>query len=361
MITIPITEINRFANYAMRLKTNNILPIYEYVKLECKDGVATFYKHNGHSFVVCEVSATFKKDQTVLIDEKTLFEFAHYCDSDTMTIKVTDKKIELLGVAKKRSCGTEPAIHYLAIQGKEGGDEFVFGSDVLSAMYSAKGHTKPPADKAVREWNCFVHITTANDKSVVGGFNGYTSFVQIFDEKLPKVVLDPEVVAIISKQSSVKYSTWGNYDVFEFSDIIFGFIKAESKPADFTSVVNNFKKAVPLFSIDKNHLVDFCTEVVSMNKSSIAPEVIINAETENGKIKLEFIGASDQECEDEVSVTGKVGKLEKYHFQPRYVLTTLKELSFKDIQISNLNGCFVLTCEEDKNYLGSMMSLTHNN
>ena len=72
MISIDVKQLKKFLSAAKNIKNRNIMPLLDYVKLECKGSVATLTKTNLDAFVVFEIEAAFDKDETILIDEHTL-------------------------------------------------------------------------------------------------------------------------------------------------------------------------------------------------------------------------------------------------------------------------------------------------
>lgn len=357
MITIPVSELKRFLSAAKNILPNNMLPIYDYVKLVCKDGKATLYKSNGHSYLICPISANFKEDAAILLEEATVAGFVNFCVGDNIEIKVAGKKVNFTDGVKKVSHQEENAGHYIAIN-EEKGERYVLGSDVLSAIYSAKAHVKQPVDKAIREWQCFVHVTKGDNVMVVGGFNGVTTYVQKFKEKLPTMVLEPSVIEVIGKQNAVTYSSVGNYDVFEINDMVYGFVKAEQKAQDYTSVLLNFKKAIKHFTFNKSDLTEFCQMVISIHsKSSIKPEVEI-AKGEGAKAKLSYYGLNEKQAHEEIDIED-YSDFETYKFQPSLVLLALKDVPHEKVMVTNLRGCFVLSTPEDESYLGCVMALSN--
>lgn len=355
---ILLEELKRFINAARHIKDTKILPIYSYVKLELTKEGAVFYKSNGHSFVVCPVKAEYKTPEVLIIEEKTLFGFVSFCSAETVTIKQKGNDIVISDGIKSVSCQAIPD-NYPAIQGKEEGDSFDLDSDVLEAMYSAKAHVLPANDKTYRPWNCFVHMTKVGEETVVAGFNGFTSFIQKFKQKLPSLIIEPDTISIISKLRLATYSSAGKYDLFDCGGITYGFIKPENKVADLNTVLENFGKAQKSFVVNRRKLVNFCEMVLDINNSNLQPEISIDGETKESTILLKYDGFTGQSAEETVYVEEKQDDVLKRAYNPKNLLLTLKDLTYDEVIVSMLGENLILSSTEEPNYLGSIMSFSH--
>jgi len=92
MITIPTSELQRFFSSSSDIVDTRMLPIYAYVKLVCSKNGSQLIKHNGNRFIVFDVEADFKKEQTLMIEAKPLFGFVKFCR--TKEIKITIETIK---------------------------------------------------------------------------------------------------------------------------------------------------------------------------------------------------------------------------------------------------------------------------
>lgn len=356
MITIPVSELKRFIGIARNIKSNNRLPIYSYVKLEVEKTSGTFYKSNGHSFVVCKIKLQAKSSQTILFDELSFFGFINQCEEEFAQITIEDKKAKMVCSDKKGSCQVVDD-HYPVIQERQDSDEsFVLSEDVLSGLALAKSHVLQEQDKAVRPWNCFVHLTKFKKDYYIAAFNGFTAYIQKFEGKLPLMVLDAETIAVISKRGSVTYSQAGNYDLFDFGDALYGFIKAEQQVVPMDKVLDNFSKAEKYFSIDRKKLVSFCEWAISISVSNIPPTVEIS-DNKNGSIQLNYEGMLGESAEEVVKVEDKKAGFKKLQFQPKNLLLSMRELSYDRVVIAHTHPTIVITTPEDESYTGAIIEV----
>jgi hypothetical protein len=355
MITIPVSEVKKFISAAKPIKDSKMLPIYAFVKLVCEGSKAVFYKINGNSFVVCHVEADFKKDETLLIEEKTLFGFTQFSGGKEIIITKDGEKVTLDDGSRTISCKTFPVSHFSDIQEKSGEDSYTLTDEVLSSLFIAKAHIMPPADEAMRAPASFVHMAEVSKKFYVTAWNGHILYMKECKDSLPTLSLDPETISVIYRFQLCTYSRCGNYDYFDGGVICYGFIKPECKTPDISKIVSNLKQDVT-FSMLRKPIVDFCEMVINVNGSSVPPEVSIEPSSKTIVLKFQDV-SGDQNAEESVPVTGKIGLEKEFLFQPKNMLTVLKDLGCETIRLSYVQRNLIITSEEEKGYSGSIMGL----
>jgi hypothetical protein len=359
MITISTKELKRFTSLATHIKNNGIIPIYGYVKIEAKGGVATMYKSNAQSFIVFPVDgAVCNKDETILVEEKVLFGFINTTSRQSVSISQDGKDGNIDdGKRPVKFIGIED--HYPVIQQKAADAvPYEFDLDVLSALSLAKQHTLPPQDKTIREWNTFVHISKCGDRTGIAGFNGFTWYFQTFKEKLPELVLDTDVIAIISKFQSAAYSQSGNYDIFECAGVTYGFIKPEVKPRELTKFMESLSKGEKKFKVVTKSITEYCESVLAMNNTSLTPDITVEP-MEGKKILLKHVGYGGVDIEEEVFIEEKDGDFDTHYFNPNYILLALKGIPFDEVEVSVLeNQGFVFSSPEEPHYLGGVVKMS---
>lgn len=355
MITINTNEIKKFISASKNIKDNRILPIYSYVKLVCSKKNATFYKSNGHSFLIFPIEAVFEKDITVLIEEKTLLGFINATSAKDITIEVKDGKIFISDGLKNVSCQSIPD-NYPAIQPLSNEDKKLLDTDVLQSLFLAKSHASIATDKQMRAWTSFVHIQKNKTKYFIAGLNGQTSYIHSYKGDYPELCLDLDVVSIISKFPALHYTSSGNYDCFDSGNLCYGFIKTEAKCPDLSTIVNRFKSDEH-FTVNRKRIVDFCEMVIDINDSNIPPEVAIS-DAGGGAISLKFSSISgNQTAEETIEVENKNFTVNEFVFQPKNMILLLKELDFVKINMAYTSHNFIISSPEEPNYIGSIMEL----
>lgn len=362
MATISTKEVKKFINAAKNIKSSNLLPIYSYVKLECNGDSASFCKSNGHSFVSCPVKAEFDKNVVFIIDERAFFGFVNKAEGDVITIedgsegKGEDKKEMICfsdGVKKGKSSKVDNV--FPLIESRTDEIETVFDSDVLTSIFLSKECVLVAVDKVMRIWNTFCHIMKINKNSYVVGSNGAISYFKKFKQNLPCLIIESDVADVITKFDSVSHCSVGNYDLFNCNNTTYGFIKSEMAVPDLTPIFDRLKSE-EYFVINRKKLLNFCETVVDMNSSSVAPEVSISNADKND-VMLEFNGIGGQALDEKVKVEKKNFELNPFVFQPKNMIVVLKDLGVEKIKLSYIQHNFLITSEEDKDYLGTIAEL----
>lgn len=355
MVKIATSELKKFFDYARPIKESRLLPIYQYVKLVCQGDSAILCKSNGHSFVVCQVKAEFKKNITLILEEKKLSGIAINDKKKEITISEEGNAILITdGSVKLRHQKQEDV--YPIIQPKTDNESTTFSTEILAALYVARNHGKPIDDPSVRPWMSYVHIAQVNKKSYIVGTNGMISFFKSFKEKLPSLCLDYETIAAIKQFSEVTYSRIGNYDYFESGIVSYGFIKSESTVPDFTPLLEKFKSNDYLI-VNKQSIIDFCQLVIRINSSFTQPEVMLTSDGKKG-IKLSFTGmADDESAEEPIKCKEKTFNPEDFLFIPDKMIIALKDIDSEMVKLSHIEYHFIFTTEDDKNYIGAIMQI----
>lgn len=360
MITISISELKRFLNNAANIKENRMLPILSYIKLECKGKSATLIKTSLHSFVIAEVEAEFKKDETILIEEQILAGAVNFSKGSELKISVVGKNVVMNDGFGDTKCQVQDIVNFPAVETNTEKEKIEISTDVIAALKLAKNHVLTVTDKDMRNWMSFVHIVEIGDKGYVVGANGQISYFKSFKVELPKISLDPDTVTVLAKYPSVNYSSNARYDYFQCLGITYGFIKTETACPNFEPILERFKSENS-FMLNTNDILLFCEKAISINTSSVPPEVSIE-DGGNGSLLLKFVGISDNESTmEKVKADGKTYEVEKILFQPRNLLTAVKDLGVDKIKVSKIHGNMVITSDEEKNYIGSVMELAKMN
>lgn len=357
MVTISISELKRFLNNAKSIKDNKIIPILSYIRLECNEKASTLTKTNLNSFVVTEIEADFKKNVIILIEEQTLSGCVNYSRGKEIKISISGKNVVLNDGFREVKCQhiTDP---FPSIESNTSDDKFEFNRDILSSLSVAKSHALAAADKSIREWKCFIHMLPINGKSHVVGVNGAVSYFKSFKGKLPKISIDPETVSIISNFPQVEYRSNDRYDFFSHLGTTYGFIKSETSCPQFETVLEKFKSENS-FVINRKELVGFCEMTVNINGSSVPPEVCLRDAGKEVLMTFDDI-SGNQSASETLNTDNKTFMLDDIFFLPKNMLIVLKELKADKIKISKIFGNMIISTDEEKDYLGSVMELAKN-
>lgn len=360
MISIPTSEVKRFLAVSTDIPDTKILPVYGYVKLVCKRSGSFFVKHNGHRFMVVDIEAEFKKEQTLLIEAKPLFGFVKFSRTLEITITPNGKSVKISDGEREISCQLTDDV-YPTIDDHAGIEKSELPDGLLDSLAIAKHHTLQSSDKVMRPWTCFVHIRKIEEKWYVIGTRGEVTYFKGFKEELPQISLDPEVVSVLLDLKPQSYYSVGSYDYFESLGILCGFIKPETKCSETTDkVLKNFKSS-DSFEISTRPVIDFCEMVNMVSESSVPSVIRFEGNTGNGdtSITAKFDDVSDNiKAEEKLSVQNKTFDFKECCFLPRNVLTVLKGAKKDKVKVSYAHFNFIITSDEP-DYIGAIMQLAN--
>lgn len=355
MILVKTSELKRFLPHSKNIRSRGILPILSFVKIECKDNRATITKTNLHSFVIFEIEAEFKQDETVLIEENVLEACANFSAGEYITITKKENAVTLDDGFKKLKSQYEDEKHFPSTN-IDSEQENSFDEEVISALSLAKNHVLSSSN-SVREWKCFVHSVKIGKKSFIVGISGAISYFRSFKQALPEFSLDPETVSIIGRFPDVNYMSGEKYDYFRWNGIVYGFIKAETGRPQLEKVFEQFTSEDSII-LPRRDLVNFCEMVnTSLNSSNLPPEVSISDDG-NGGIILKYVDVTGiEKASEKIKSRDKTFDVPEIIFQPKNLLTVMKDLDSDDVKISKIFGNMIITTSEEPNYTGTIMEL----
>jgi hypothetical protein len=353
MISIDIKQLKKFLSAAKNIKNRNILPICDYIKLECKGTVCTMTKTNLEAFVVCEVDAAFSKDETVLIDEHTLNSAVAYVNGNILNISVVGKKVFLKDGVGESWCSFEDPKIFPKIESNNDLKKTNLSTEIISALSIARNHTKQTSE--MTEWKCFVQVAKVGKKVLIGASNDFVMYLKFFDEDMPEMILSPDVINAISDLPYADVSSSEKFDFFDSVGVTYGFRQSVSVKPELNYL---WKKLEPKnsFSVCRKSLLKFCEKVIGMNKSSIVPEIYLKDEGED--LIMVFDGPIDsQGAQEVIKATNKTTSFPKTAFQPRFLITALKDLGTDTVSLTKHSGQILVTVDDDENYKGTIMEL----
>jgi len=355
MVTVSISELKKFLHNSKYIKDRKVLPILSYVKLQCVGERAALTKSNLNSFLITEIDAGFDEDCTILIEEQSLVGCVNFSRKDEVKISIQGKNVVLDDGETITKCQAADIKTFPSVEFPHDPKKYRLDAEVISSLTLAKNHTLSGGETGLRDWKYFVHIVEMNKKKCVVGANGPISYFRYFKGDLPKFSLDPDVVSIISKFPELEYYSSDRYDYFTCLDTTFAFVKAEIKLPELETVVSKFKSD-DSFVVDRKEVIRLCEAAIFMNSSALAPEVSLKEV--DGKLTLTFEdvsgGRGKRQFLDFENKTYSVGEI---MFQPKNMITALSSLDSDKVKISKIFGNMIITTDEDKNYIGSVMEL----
>lgn len=354
MIAIAVKEIKNFIDKCSPIPDNRILPVYSYIKLVCKNNRSYFIKHAGNRFVVLDVEAEFKKDITLMIETKPFFGYVKASKGEEIKISLEGNNIKLDNGYRPLTCQTIKDL-YPTIPDHSKSEKFEMSTEIKESLNIAKHHTLPSSDgDAMRPWMAFVHLRKINETFYVIGTRGEITYFQGFKETLPEISLEPETITAIKDFQSFSYYSVDNYDYFEFYNTLYGFIKPETKCSpQVEKVLENFHSEKK-FVVSRQPIVNFCELVMAVNTTAVAPQIKIEGNKEN-EITIRFNDIADNiKYDDALTVEEKTFYFDECLFNPKSILTVLKELKSEKITVMYSHRNFVITTDKE-NYMGAAM------
>lgn len=353
MISIDVKQLKKFLSAAKNIKNRNIMPLLDYVKLECKGAVATLTKTNLDAFVVFEIEAAFDKDETILIDEHTLNSSVSYANGNILNISVVGKKVFIDDGVGKNWCSYENATLFPKIESNDDLKKTTLSTEIISALSIARNHTKQTPE--MTEWQCFVQVAKVGKKILIGASNDFIMYLKFVDGDLPPMILSPEVINAIADLPYADVSSSEKFDFFESVGVTYAFRQSASVRPELNYL---WKKLIPenYFSVCRKSLLRFCEKVIGMNKSSIVPEVYLKDKGDD--LIMVFDGPIDsQGAEEIIKAKNKTTSFPKTIFQPRYLITALKDLDSDVVNVTKHSGQLLITVDDDEDYKGTIMEL----
>lgn len=358
MITIQTSQIKKFISASEGVSDSKMLPIYGYVKLVCRKDGSYLIKHNGHRFVVFDVDASFKEEQTIMIETKPLFGFVKFSRTENIMISPNGMNVKINDGERSISCQITKDL-YPSIPDHSKINKFELSTEVIESLAIAKTHSLASSDNSMRPWTCFVHVRKIGDKFFVIGTRGEVTYFKGFKEDLTEMSLEPEVISTIQSNKQLSYCSVENFDYFETIGILYGFIKPETRCSDMVDkVLQNFESPNS-FEVNTRPILDFCEMVTLVNDSSVPAQIKIEGKgkTKNGNIVLRFSDISDNvNAQESIPVQNKTFEFNQCFFLPRNLITVLKGAKKDRVKISYAHSNFIVTSSEE-DYIGAIMEL----
>ena len=358
MITINITDIRKFFQRASAVKSNSIVQVLDFVKMDVAGNTAKISKSNMTDTISLDITVASDITASILLHEKILIEFIKDAASDIFTITILeDNLIRLYDGKTENSFATHDVSIYPTIPVWDELNDFVeLGEDVLKAIKVASNYTGMQ-DGNLTNFS-FVHLVSRNGKSDVFASNNPATYLRSFDVGLPPIALSVSACNAISDYFAVRYQKAGNIDLFKVGETTYGFTAQGFGPPAYTKFVDELPKDGG-YTIKKDELTRFCNLAqVSSTSKSIHCDIADG----NGEIAiLEFIDhAVRVKNKAEISVE-KQNPIIPIRLNVKTILPALKALPYKDITLIHTTNFCIVTNKDDPDYLGILMAMTREN
>jgi len=239
-MNIKTKELKEFQKLSSNLKSNGILPIHDYLKFD--KGKIT--KNIGQSFVQFNCEGI---DETMLIDEKQLFNIVNETPSEFINITKKGKKVVISDNRGPLSIPlpTDEFPKIPEITGKKIELSENFSKNLKRASYF------PLRTETIPTLKSFVMV---GNKSICAS-DGFVAFYSQIEEDFTAVI-DKETAAAISKMNLTGFSQAGNYYFFFSTGVVMGFSVHEVGYADMRKFFSTDKKK-PDFTASSSDIMSF--------------------------------------------------------------------------------------------------------
>lgn len=298
---IKLSTLKDFFSKSAKIKSNGVIPIYNYLLIECDRENISIIKTNGNAFIKQCAEEENKAEEKYLVEEKRLVALVRNAKGDFINITAKGKKLILKDAANEIKLEAMDGVNFEAFPkfpGSEGAETFVLTPDVVSALFVARNFA------ATLESNLhFVYALKFRGKNVVFATNRHILYLKEFEEEVPALALSPEICSIVCPFNSLEYYTAGNYDFFNTGNTVYGFIKTEYTAPDFSPIIDGIDFENKM-TINKDELFSFCKLVESLAVKEIP---ILKFEENDGELLAYYEEAElSTETEKVLKVEGEI-------------------------------------------------------
>lgn len=256
---IKVSDLRDFFKKSAKIKSNGIIPIYDFLLFEFTCEAVSITKTNGNAFCKYTVTQDTETKGQLLIEEKRLSALVNNAKGEFVHFKVKGKKITLKDDNNELSLQLNEEISaFQTMPESEGAEMVILTPDVLSALFEARNFAS-----LVESNFHYVYAHKKGNEHCVFASNRTILYVRKFEDELPNLALSPEVCSIIASFGHVQYYSAGNYDFFDTGNTVYGFIKTTYTAPEYAPVINSIDTTQTLV-LDKNEVLSFCELVNSL-------------------------------------------------------------------------------------------------
>lgn len=322
---LKTSELKAFKHNASFVKTNGILPILGYLKVE--NGTIT--KTSLDRFLVQEIEAK----GTVLLDENIFYNFLSRTPEQFIDVNVKDGRVTISdgGYTPKVSFQEEPVSNFPIIK-KPGEEKHSLTNDVFCAINFASRYID---NMELPDARGYVFV----GKKMVFGGNGTICYQEKFKKDLPQIVLTKDVSQVIGKFNEANFSEDDRYMFFETSGCTYGFVKSVYPFTDMTNIIK-YSKDNYAFDIDRMDILNFAEMCVSSTKSQIR---VSKLSVKSNKLFMDML---DPEFNVDVNHAVPIGdgKMEEdFTFNPVLMSTMLNNIPDNELKCYRTNNSLIFT------------------
>lgn len=279
MITIQISQIKEFFSRAKNIKTETLIPVLAFLKLECNAGAMTITKANQHSMVTHELDGDFP-DQVILIEERSLGIVCDRAAGETIIVTKEGDKVTLKEGKYTQSFLTEAAETFSKIPDRTAPVAAALGKDVLQAIVSA---SKYISNGPLKSQYSFVYL----QNSGVYATDRQIFYSKTFEQEFPSLILNPVMCSVLNGLNLVEVSIEPTKYIFSTGKTVYAFSKEEYNAPSFAKIIDAVvKQEGPGFKVEKSSLLTFCEKASKLAGGYI--DTVSMEEAEGDELALNF-------------------------------------------------------------------------
>ncbi len=354
---IKTVDLKEFIRKAGFVKTNSIIPILEYYRLDISFGEAVLLKHNLSCFVQYNFSVDDLDDLSVLLNEKILVAFVNQTKSDVIDISSNGTITKLTdGYYNVQFDSTGCDISLFPVLPKVIEYQTRLGKELIDAIKIAK--LSLGKDSIYPQYTC-VYL----QDRLMFACDRITIFYQTFNYNLPNIKLTFGECNLLGDYNSVDYALSDNYNIYRGDNVLFGFRLVEGANGfDYKPVTDNLKKQTPVI-MKTADLINFCESTLGISGATFNASRMI---TDGNSITMVYED-SGIGTKNEIKVFNEGAAcfhdsdddFAGFSFNPVLFLPIIKALPFDKIYIANERHMVSFFNPQLPDYTGAVTKIVH--
>lgn len=341
---IKANDLKEFFKRSGKIKSAGIIPIYDYLLIECGKESVSITKTNGYTF--CKHIAEEDNDtqDKFIIEEKRLSALVANDEGEYIYIERKGGKIVLKDkVNKVLLPDDQKPEHFPKFPDNDHKEKTLLNTEVLAALFEGKNFV---LSLEVDTNFSFVYVVKKDGKFYVAATNRNILYLRKINEALPQFAVSSEACSIISAFNHVEYYPAGNYDFFDTGKTVYGFIRTTFKAPDFWPIIGSIE-ADKTIKVSKEAIASFMKLV---NSTSVKKIPIVRFEAQDKALLLSYDESEyNADAEREIEIEKNFWP-EVFHLNASFVALILKCFRTDNVFISPNTGnyLFAFTHPEEK-------------
>ncbi|MCG2614868.1 hypothetical protein LZZ85_11270 [Terrimonas sp. NA20] len=350
---IKVTDLREFFKRSSKIRSNGVLPIHDYLKIDFSREAVVITKSVSFAFCRHEIESESNDIETILVEEKRLSALVNSAEGEYITFEIKKDKILLSDSINEVSLKAEN-VEGFSKQPKQGDNEtYILSESVISALFQAKSFIY-----VMQLDNNYGHVYCSNvgEDSYIFSTNGQALYLKKLTEKLPAFSLNPVACETLAPYETLVYYTAENYNCFDSGKTLFGFAKSEMKAPNFSPVVNNIDREKGI-TVNKDDLLKFTSLVNSF--SFKVP--IISIEPGEGSLALRY-NEVDYQVDAQRDIEAVMNfSPEVFHWNTQFLEPVLKCFSTEKVTLHPGGPLYAVENPEEEGLTIGLIKVKYNN